>query len=516
MADPSLFPSSRQARWPTVHNEAGGRGYALEPIDRLAQYALTGCLGQTFYATAATQRDTVLALAAEVEPAWLARIAIYAREQGFMKDLPALLCAVLAVRGPELLPVTFERVIDNGRMLRTFVQILRSGVVGRRSLGSMPRRLVRAWMAERSDAALAAASVGTAPSLADIVRMVHPKPTTASRSALFAWLCGRDYSPDDLPEPLRSFEAWKAGDRSTVPDVPFAMLTAQTLSSSEWRVIAARAPWQTTRMNLNTFARHGVFDDLELTAVIADRLRDPIEIRRSRVFPYQLMMAHCNSTAAVPPQVRAALGDAMERATDNVPELPGQVFVAVDVSGSMHAPVSGVRRGATSKARCLDVAALFAASLVRRNPTAEVIPFAETIRHTRLDPRASVLANADRLAREPGGGTDCSVVLRELVRRKRRGDLVVLVSDNESWIRPGNRQSTPTMDAWQRFKRRNPAARMVCIDIQPFATVQVPPDVDVLHVGGFSDDVFSVVRSFATAGSDPHSWRNTIQSAVAV
>ena len=51
-----------------------------------------------------------------------------------MKDMPALLCAILAVRDVKLLEAIFPRVIDNGKMLRTFVQILRSGVVGRKSL----------------------------------------------------------------------------------------------------------------------------------------------------------------------------------------------------------------------------------------------------------------------------------------------------------------------------------------------------------------------------------------------
>jgi 60 kDa SS-A/Ro ribonucleoprotein len=76
------------------------------------------------------------------------------------------------------------RGFDNARMLRTFVQILRSGAVGRRSLGTMPRRLVREWLDRRSDAALVAASVGRSPSIADIIRMVHPKPKSKARSAL--------------------------------------------------------------------------------------------------------------------------------------------------------------------------------------------------------------------------------------------------------------------------------------------------------------------------------------------
>ena len=66
--------------------------------------------------------------------------------------------------------------IDNGRMLRNFVQIMRSGAVGRKSLGSRPKRLVQAWLATASDRAILRAAVGQAPSLADVIQMVHPKP----------------------------------------------------------------------------------------------------------------------------------------------------------------------------------------------------------------------------------------------------------------------------------------------------------------------------------------------------
>jgi 60 kDa SS-A/Ro ribonucleoprotein len=44
-------------------------------------------------------------------------------------------------------------------------------------------------------------------------------------------------------------------------------------------------------MNLNTFARHGVFEAPGLVNLVAARLRDAVEIQRARVFPYQLLSA---------------------------------------------------------------------------------------------------------------------------------------------------------------------------------------------------------------------------------
>src|SRR5205085_871930 len=108
----------------------------------LAQYAATGCFGRTFYATADEQLNRVLELCDKVEPAFVAQVAIYARTQAYMKDMPALLCAWLSNKDARLHEAAFARVIDSTKMLRTYVQILRSGVVGRKSLGSAPKRLV--------------------------------------------------------------------------------------------------------------------------------------------------------------------------------------------------------------------------------------------------------------------------------------------------------------------------------------------------------------------------------------
>ena len=197
MSNKSLFKSILGKFIPqaTAVNEAGGVAYQLTPKAALAQYAATGCLSTTFYASAEQQLQTVLNLCShpEVTPEFIARVALYSRTKCHMKDLPALLTATLSVFSPGLMAEVFDRVIDDGRMLRNFVQIMRSGVVGRKSLGSLPKRMVQAWFDRRTDDQVFRASVGNDPSLADVIRMVHPKPLAASRSALFGYLIGQPH-----------------------------------------------------------------------------------------------------------------------------------------------------------------------------------------------------------------------------------------------------------------------------------------------------------------------------------
>ena len=512
MANKKLFKS-------LALNEERAPAYKLSPKHQLAQYVATGCLNQTFYASADEQLAKVIELCAEVDAEFIAKTAVFCRERAQMKDMPALLCAVLSVKSPVLLQQVFPRVIDNAKMLRNFVQIMRSGVVGRKSLGTAPKRLVREWLDARDPESLFKASVGQDPSLADIVKMVHPRPKNAAHAALFGYLIDRTKQAGELPELVRAFEAFKKERSHDVPDVPFQMLTALELGTPEWTVIASRAPWQMTRMNLNTFARHGVFKEKGMTELIAERLRDPLKIAKSRVFPYQLMVAYMAAAGntEIPAYVADALQDAMEIATRNVPEFPGKVYVFPDISGSMHSPVTGYRQGSSSAVRCVDVAALVAATVLRKNPQAEIIPFESKAIEVRINSRDSVMTNAQKLASLPCGGTNCSAPLEFLNRRRAEGDLVIYISDNESWVdspRYGSfgGSATATMKEWSTFRRRNPGARMVCIDIQPYPTVQAKERHDILNIGGFSDHVFALVAEFASGNLNANHWIGVIEN----
>ena len=285
------------------------------------------------------------------------------------------------------------------------------------------------------------------------------------------------------------------------------MLTQLELSTAQWAQIARRGSWQMVRQNLNTFHRHGVFGKKANVAHVAGLLRNRAAIVAARAFPYQLMVAAQNLSREMPGAIVGALHDAMEIAAENVPQIAGEVVVCPDVSGSMTWPVTGYRRGVASSVRHVDVAALVAASFLRVNRRCEVLPFDYDVCDVRLEPRDTILTNAERLAAVGGGGTDCSAPLRWLNARGRRPDLVVFVSDNQSWVdaKAGGR-ATAMMREWEAIKRRNPQARLVCIDIAPYGTTQAQTRSDVLNVGGFSDAVFDQIAAFAAGRTGPEHW----------
>ncbi len=52
---------------------------------------------------------------------------------------------------------------------------------------------------------------------------------------------------------------------------------------------------------------------------------------------------------------------------------------------------------------------------------------------------------------------------------------------------------------------------MACIDIQPYGTVQAKEREDILNIGGFSDNIFTVMSRFADGTLGPDHWVGEIE-----
>src|SRR5262249_51574191 len=116
---------------------------------------------------------------------------------------------------PALFRRAFLRVVDNGRLLRTLFQMLRSGQFGRKSLSYALQRAFQHWLNMATVGQLLAASIGNDPSLRDVLRMARPTPPDNARRALFGWLAGREvekWAPallTDLPEEVGALVAFR-------------------------------------------------------------------------------------------------------------------------------------------------------------------------------------------------------------------------------------------------------------------------------------------------------------------
>lgn len=269
-----------------------------------------------------------------------------------------------------------------------------------------------------------------------------------------------------------------------------------------------------TRMNLNTFARHGVFKDERVTKIVAERLKRREDIESARAFPYQLYTAWLatNINDDVPFIVKEAMQDAMEISINNVPEFEGNVHVCCDQSGSMSSPVTGSTAGRhASVVTCAQVVGLIASAVVRKNHSATVWTFNNSAVKVNLNPRDTVFTNAKKLS-NAGGGTNVAAPLAEMNKLNSKADVILYVSDCESWISGKSYgYGTALANEWKAFKSKNPKAKLICCDLTPNAHCQIKQQKDVLQVGGFSDGVWEVIASFIKNGNESDHWVDEIE-----
>lgn len=511
-----LFKSSSAAPADTK-NAAGGIAYAMPPAEALAQLACTSFFGNTFYVSAETQLKDVINLAAKCDDVFVAQVSRYSRKAGYLKDAPAVLLAYLyGKKSPEFTEALFNEVIDNVKMLSNFVMALRSSQFGRRSLGTVGSKLIDRWLASRSLDYLWRQSIAKDPSLGDIIKLAHARPQISAtdktedkaRAALYRMLIGKELAPDQfglLPELVRAtleFRAAMTADAAAcqlaLPVVPFNMLDSLPLRVEHWLQLFENGGYMFTRMNLATALRQQVFKDPEAVKLVAAKLADAEQVIAARQFPYQILQARQAALRdpEMPTAIRMALHAAMEAATASCPAIPGRIIVAVDCSGSMSSPATGARGDATSTATYADIAALFAACVLRKNPDTRVMTFATEASYVAVDPADTVMTTAEKLAKA-GGGTDTSAPLRKLAYEQTEFDLFILISDNEGWRDSSDGGRPGSVSAWDKCKAVNPNARQVRINISPNATDQLPKRDDTLRVGGFSDAVFAAIQNWA-------------------
>lgn len=494
----NIFQNSKITPGMTI-NEAGGVTHRLSDEEALAQLVVTGTFHNTVYVSGEQQLADVLHLSGNCSPEFIAKLAVYARKHAFMKDTPALLLAHLSTRNTALFKRVFPLIVNNMKMLRNFVKVMRSGAVGRKSLGSAPKKLIQKYLTESNHVDLFKESIGNDPSLADIIKMVHPRPVDDVQKNFFAYTLGSKYSLESLDDLIQDFEAFKKNNTGlNPPDINFQFLSNIKMNQEQWVKVAMNMSWHTLRMNLNTLARNKVLDSPEIVEVLAQKLEDPEAIKYSKVFPFQIFNTLRNIQTNNGRIVRA-LDAALHHSLKNVPEFSAKTAVFVDVSGSMGAPVLGdvsyTRTSAAVSAR--EAAALFAAAIKAKNENnATVFAF-----HTRVEDSVTkeinnakgVRAIANAINRSPSGGTSCSSTVQFLLSQKMVDfDNIVILSDNESWADGAN---GTLGKVFKKYCEYNPKAKMVCVDIAPNTTTP-SHNKKTLNIGGFSDSIFTTIESF--------------------
>jgi 60 kDa SS-A/Ro ribonucleoprotein len=280
-----------------------------------------------------------------------------------------------------------------------------------------------------------------------------------------------------------------------------------------WEALLEGMPLGALVRNLATMTRVGLLaPGSEAARVVARRLGDAAAIRRARVHPLALLAAartyaqgrgvRGDGTWAPVASVVDALDGAFHLAFGNVPATGKRLLLALDVSGSMAAPVHGL-----PFVSCREASAAMALVTVAAEPSVRTVAFTNgpyPSLHSRMGYNSGLtpiaLSARQRLddvlratAALPFGGTDCALPIVEALKHRWPVDAFVVYTDSETWA--GAVHPAQALRAYR--ERTGIAAKLVVVAMASNGfSIADPDDAGMLDVVGFDAATPQVIGDF--------------------
>lgn len=532
------MPGTRQ-----VEMRSGGYGWELDDWARLDRFLILGTEGGTYYVrevplTVESAQAVLRCLLAD-GPRVVRRIVEISQAGRAPKNDPALFAlAMCAKLGDEKTRAAAYKAVPAvariGTHLFHFVEYCKGlGGLG----GNGFKRALARWYTGKDAAQLALQAVKYQQrdgwSHRDLLRLAHTKAPTAEHQAIFQWIVkgwpgdAKDAMPaTDGGSKLRLIHAFEQAKRAEkahemarlVADhrLPHEAVPNRFKGCPEvWEALLPSMPPGALVRNLNKLTELGLLTNTSAaTARVREVLGDGRALARARIHPMAVLLAaktygagrgfRGKLTWTPVGRIVDALDEAFYLAFGAVTPTGKRLCLALDVSGSMSAPVSS-----TKLLSCREAAGAMALVTANVEPSYEMVAFtaggpgcitfgkaygwATGISPVSITPRMRLDTVIRELERLPMGGTDCALPMRWAAKTRTPVDCFVIYTDNESWA--GDMHVDQALREYR--QRMGIGAKLVSVALSGDRfTVANPDDAGQLDVVGFDAATPNVISDF--------------------
>ena len=462
-------------------NYEGGEAFETEsPTFELYKLVINNLLEDTYYRedeTALAEVREAFSNAVEEDPEFPLKLAYYAREEMYLRDVSQVLLVLSAhheeakrhVR--EYAPHVMQRADEPATALA-----IHDSLFG----GTAPKPLKKGINdALHNFDAYQFAKYDTdrrTVNLRDVVNRTHPRPRDDEHEEIFERLILG--SLDDHPdvEPLETPRTW------------------ETVISERG---STREAWEDVLPDMGLFARLRNVRNMLEAGVSAERIFDEADlsyVSKSKIYPFRFYQAYkaVQDAGVSTPEIEDWLSQAINVAAGELPDELEDTFVAVDLSGSMEAPLS-----ANSSLTYAEIAAFFGAVLMQNG--AETSVFADGFDLVNAHHDTPTLELVDKiLTQNVGLSTNGWKALDYLAEREQAVDRVVMFTDMQIWdSTPGLARDHNTVkssfDAYRRAVA--PESALYMIDLSSYGDLVTPEGYEqVFNISGWNDNVLDFIQ----------------------
>jgi 60 kDa SS-A/Ro ribonucleoprotein len=503
----------------TTTNYMGGKAYVLTPEMELYTAAVTSFVDNTYYEKANDRLQRIRTCISQVDPQYVAQLAVYAREQMNLRAMPLVLVVELARvhQGDDLVSRTVERVVQRADELMELLAYFQAaeGRKGTKRLNRLPKQLQKglaAAMNKFDEYQFAKYNRKAEVRLRDVLFLTHPKAKSEAQQALFDKI-----AKDDLAVPF----TW---------ETEISLLGQQEFANEKARQVAMAAAWEglvasgkmgymAMLRNLRNIILKG--SDAAFEAALAQLTRREA-VRKSRQLPFRFLSAYeevskiaseegiFESVKAKVKRAEDALAQAVEIATDNIPYIAGRTLILTDNSGSMRGDRGGSSAvSAMSKRSSADIANLFSILYWKRAKDTMVGLFGDRLVMPTLYREQDVFLNfraIDKAGATCGPGTERGIfdMMEKLIAEKIMVDHIIIFSDCQigtgcNWYDQKGNRGADFDKLFQRYRAMNPGVMTYSIDLRGYGNTLFKEGVVTL--AGWSEKLFDMIAAFGNGMS---------------
>ena len=515
-----------------VRNNAGGYVFPVTPEVRLDRFLILGSEAGTYYASEAklTKENAKNALAMiqkddETGAYVVNRVVELANNRAPKIGPPLFVLAMAASFGtPSTQAAAFKALPTVARTASHLFQFIEFAD-SMRGWGRAMKRAINEWYTEKSVDDLAYQVVKYRNrnnwTHRDVLRKSHP--ISYDHNNLFGYMANKPWVTED--ENMRLVNAFEAAKTMTDTaeivahiekhNLTWEMLPTEALQKPEvWKAMLPNMPATALMRNLGRLTKLDVLKPLSNTEDLQDviaKFSSADWVKRSRLHPLNILLAYHTYregggyrgklTWDPVTQIADALEEAYEHSFQNVKPTNKNIYVGLDVSGSMGARIFN------SPLSAREASAALAMIIARTEPNHHIAAFASgnefktrrfmgttSMRTVNFSKRDSLRAWVERTSRIPMGGTDCAIPMLDAINKKLDVDCFVILTDGETWA--GN---VHPFEAIKKYRKEmnKPQAKVIVVAMTSTGfTLADPNDAGMMDMVGFDSAMPQIIRDF--------------------
>jgi hypothetical protein len=475
-----------------VSNYEGAKVYTLTPEMELYSTVATAGLSDNFYEKNDARLARIQELMLKNNPEYVAKLAVYARNEMYMRSVPMVLAVELAKAnsGNAIVSKTVKGVVkraDEITELLAYYQLAnnRSGVKKLNKLSKQIQKGLSEAFNRFDEYQFAKYNRDTEVKLRDALFIVHPKAKDESQQEIF-----NKIATNELAVPF----TWET-ELSALGQANYENERARALAVKEkWEELidSGKIGYMALIRNLRNILEANI--SASHVIKVCSQLSNETAVTNSKQLPFRFLAAYREIKilkSEFVTMILNALEDAVVASAKNLKgfDESTRVLIACDVSSSMQKSIS-----AKSKVLLYDIGLMLGMLMQSKCKRVVTGMLGENWKVINM-PNRGVLSNVNEYYKregEVGYSTNGYKVIDDLINRGVIMDKILLFTDCQLW--DSKHGGSSLEKSWKAYKQMAPNAKLYLFDLAGYGNTPISIQRnDVCLIAGWSDKVFDVL-----------------------